>query len=35
MFSNENEVAKDEMKALKWFLKSVEQKNINEQCNLG
>jgi uncharacterized protein len=28
-------VAKEEMKALEWFLKSAEQGFAHEQCNLG
>jgi uncharacterized protein len=34
MFENGNEVSKDEMKVLKWYLKSAEQGNANAQCNL-
>jgi TPR repeat protein len=35
MFLNGNGVAKDEMKALEWYLKSAEQRNANIQNNLG
>jgi uncharacterized protein len=35
MFANGNEVAKDEMKAFKWYLKSAEQSHACAQYNLG